>query len=77
MSNMFLFACYDPAAELIAQINCEAELEDVLNHLLGFVRIAEMPEETRQRLSDGVAHLRHHMKVQTRLMKSEIVGRNC
>lgn len=76
MSNMFLFACYDPAAELIAQTACDAELEDVLNDLLGLVRVAEMPEETRQRLSDGVAHLRHHMKVQTRQLKSEIVGRS-
>jgi hypothetical protein len=51
---------------LVQHLQCFGDLTVAICELRGLVSISEMPEESRQRLIDGLAHIEGHIYMQLR-----------
>jgi hypothetical protein len=65
------------AQSLATQALCQEDIDDLLSMLYGFVRVADIPDATRDILLSGIHHISAHIQAETKQMNAEIDGRKC
>lgn len=62
-------------AAFVVQAQCEVDLNHVLRSLGALVAVADISDDHRRYLYDGLTHLGNHMTAETRQLVADMTGK--